>query len=120
MPISLRRFSPLASFDVALFCRPEEAETEKPRRGEPRLGWHVAAPSGRDSRSATSKLRKGGKRTGRSRRRSIARKRSTRLGRRFRPATLAIAKRLSHHARNRTSRACSVNRGLGSTLQVFS
>jgi hypothetical protein len=25
------------------------------------LGWHVAAPTGRDSRSATSKLRKGGK-----------------------------------------------------------
>src|SRR5271157_3644200 len=37
------------------------------------LGWHVAAPSGRNSRSATSKFARGGKGIARSRRHSIAR-----------------------------------------------
>ena len=31
------RTATVAFFEVAIFCRPEGAETGKPRRGEPRL-----------------------------------------------------------------------------------
>ena len=51
--------SPICNFEVALLeSRPEGAATCQPRRGEPRLGFPVSAPSGRQ-KSATPKLAKG-------------------------------------------------------------
>ncbi len=53
------------------------------------LGWHVAAPTGRNSGSATSKFARGGEGIARSRRHSIARNKSTRL--RIVPAALSTS-----------------------------
>jgi hypothetical protein len=40
---------------IAILNTGSNSQGRPRKRGSPRLGWHVAAPSGRDSKSATSK-----------------------------------------------------------------